>query len=72
MQTALEITSVVSSVLLVIFILVQTRGASLGAGVGGSSEIHTARRGVDKSIHQITIILALAFVLSLVASKKKK
>ncbi|MBP6042377.1 preprotein translocase subunit SecG [Candidatus Saccharibacteria bacterium] len=68
MQTALEITSVVSSVLLVIFILVQTRGASLGAGFGGSSEIHTARRGVDKSIHQITIILALAFVLSLVAS----
>ena len=68
MQTALEITSAVSSVLLVIFILVQTRGASLGAGFGGSSEIHTARRGVDKSIHQITIILALAFVLSLVAS----
>ncbi len=68
MQTALEITSVVSSVLLVIFILVQTRGASLGAGFGGSSEIHTASRGVDKSIHQITIILALAFVLSLVAS----
>jgi preprotein translocase subunit SecG len=68
MQTALQIISVASSVLLVIFILVQTRGASLGAGFGGSSEIHTARRGVDKSIHQITIILALAFVLSLVAS----
>ena len=68
MQTALQIVSIVSSILLIIFILVQTRGASLGAGFGGSSEIHTARRGVDKSIHQITIVLALTFVLSLVAS----
>ncbi|MBP7017928.1 preprotein translocase subunit SecG [Candidatus Saccharibacteria bacterium] len=68
MQSALEIITIVSSILLVVFILVQTRGASLGAGFGGSSEIHTARRGVDKSIHQITIILALAFVLSIVTS----
>jgi len=66
METILHTTTVVSGLLLVIIILVQTRGASLGAGFGGSNEIHTARRGVDKTIHQITIMLAVIFCLSLV------
>lgn len=58
--------TIVSSILLTILVLVQARGASLGAGFGGSSEIHTTRRGVDKRLHQITIIMALVFVLSIV------
>ena len=65
MQTFLEISSIVSGALLILFILVRSRGASLGAGFGGSNEIHTARRGVDKTIHQITIIFAVVFALSL-------
>ena len=66
MQLTLEITSIISGALLITFILLQTRGASLGAGFGGSNEIHTARRGVDKTIHQFTIILAIVFTLSLI------
>lgn len=65
MEAILHITTVISGALLVVIVLVQTRGASLGAGFGGSNEIHTARRGVDKTIHQITIILAAVFCLSL-------
>lgn len=49
-----------------ILILLQTRGASLGAGFGGSGELFTARRGVDKTMHQVTIIIAIIFVSSLV------
>lgn len=56
-----------SAVLLAILILVQSRGASLGAGFGGSSEIHTTRRGVDKSLHQATVIVAIVFVMSVVS-----
>ena len=55
-----------SLVLMTILILMQTRGASLGAGFGGTSEIHTTRRGVDKSIHQLTIIVAIVFVASII------
>ncbi len=65
MQQILEAFGVISSILLIIFILIQTRGASLGAGFGGSGEIHSSRRGVDKSIHQITIVLAVVFATSL-------
>ncbi len=50
---------------MVLLILVQTRGASLGAGLGSSGEVNTERRGTDKTIYQLTIISAIIFVLSL-------
>jgi len=52
-------------VLMTILILVQTRGASLGAGIGGSAEVNTTRRGTDKTIFQLTIVSALIFSLSI-------
>lgn len=54
-----------SMVLLTILILLQTRGASLGAGMGGGGEVNTVRRGSDKTIHQITIIVVIIFAASL-------
>lgn len=57
-----------STILLTLLILLQTRGAGLGAGMGGGGEVHTERRGSDKTIHQITIITAAVFALSILAS----
>lgn len=59
------IIAIVSGILMTILILMQTRGAGLGAGLGGGGEVNTVRRGTDKTIHQITIVLAIAFALSL-------
>ena len=58
--------TIVSMLLLSILILIQTRGASLGAGIGGAGEVNTTRRGTDKTIFQITIVTALVFALSLI------
>lgn len=55
-----------SVLLLVLLILVQTRGASLGAGLGGGGEVNTVRRGTDKTIFQITIVTGLIFAGSLI------
>ncbi len=55
-----------SMLLLTLLILIQTRGASLGAGLGGGGEVNTVRRGSDKSLHQLTIILVTVFALSLI------
>jgi preprotein translocase subunit SecG len=55
-----------ASALLVLLILVQTRGASLGAGLGGGAEVNTARRGTDKTIFQLTIVTILVFASSLI------
>ena len=57
--------SIFSMLLMVLLILVQTRGASLGAGLGSSGEVNTERRGTDKTIYQLTIISAIVFILSL-------
>ncbi len=66
MENIINIVTIGSAVLMIILILLQNRGASLGAGFGGSSELYTARRGVDKSMHQFTIILAFVFVFSII------
>ena len=52
--------------LMTLLILVQTRGASLGAGLGGGGEVNTVRRGTDKTIYQVTIVVATIFTLSVV------
>ena len=57
--------AIVSMVIMTILILLQTRGAGLGAGLGGGGEVNTVRRGTDKTIHQITIITATIFCVSL-------
>lgn len=57
--------TIVSMILMTILILLQTRGASLGAGLGGGGEVNTVRRGSDKTLHQITIILAFVFAASI-------
>ncbi len=58
--------TVASMALMTVLILVQTRGASLGAGIGGTGEINTTRRGTDKTIFQLTIISGVVFTLSLI------
>lgn len=64
----LPIITVVSSVLMVLCILLQARGASLGAGFGSSGELFTTRRGIDKSLYEATIVLSVVFVLSILAN----
>ena len=54
-----------SMALLTVLILIQTRGASLGAGMGGGGEVNTVRRGSDKTLHQITIVVVIVFAASL-------
>lgn len=61
----LETTTVISAILSVILILLQQRGASLGAGFGASGELYTTRRGLDKSLFNATIIFVAVFVLSI-------
>lgn len=63
----LQIVTIVSGVLMMAAILLQQRGASLGAGFGSSGELYTTRRGIDKNLFEATIILAVIFVLSILA-----
>jgi preprotein translocase subunit SecG len=61
----LQTITVISSILMVLTILLQQRGASLGAGFGSSGELFTTRRGIDKSLFDATVVLAVIFILSI-------
>ena len=63
--TLLQTITLISGVLSILLILLQQRGASLGAGFGSSGELFTARRGLDKSLFVTTIVFVVIFVLSI-------
>ena len=63
-----QIVTVVSAVILVIAVLLQQRGATLGAGFGASGELYTTRRGFDKNLFDVTVIMAVVFVSSILVS----
>ena len=63
----LEIIMIGSAVLMIVSILLQQRGATLGAGFGSSGELYTTRRGVDKNLFEVTIVFAVIFILSILA-----
>ena len=64
-MTPYNYVTIASGIFMTVLILLQTRGASLGAGMGGGGEVNTVRRGSDKTLHQITIVSVIVFSVSL-------
>ncbi|MBR2840062.1 preprotein translocase subunit SecG [Candidatus Saccharibacteria bacterium] len=66
MGNFLEIVIFISAFLSIVLILLQQRGASLGAGFGSSGELYTKRRGLEKSMFITTIVFVVIFVSSII------
>ncbi len=56
-----HVIQIIISIALVTIILLQSKGSGVGSVFGGDSSIHHTRRGVEKTMHQATIWLSLAF-----------
>jgi preprotein translocase subunit SecG len=65
-NATLSTITIISAALMVVMILLQSRGATLGAGFGSSGELFTTRRGLEKNLYETTIVIAVIFVLSIV------
>ncbi|MBK9122321.1 MAG: preprotein translocase subunit SecG [Chloroflexi bacterium] len=65
MAVALQIATIILSILLVVLILLQVRGEGLGSLLGGieMGGMGRTRRGIEKSVFQLTIGLAAAFLV---------
>ncbi|HJR80701.1 MAG TPA: preprotein translocase subunit SecG [Anaerolineales bacterium] len=62
MVTYLNIALIIISVLLILSVILQSKGAGLGGLTGADSgSIFTARRGVERTLFWITIILSVVF-----------
>jgi len=63
MKNFLLILNIVFSVLIVVFILIQGRGAGMGSAWGGGGEMFQTRRGMEKIILWLTTIFIIIFVI---------
>ena len=63
MTQILMIVQIDLAVILMLAILLQHRGTSLGGAFGGESTVYRSRRGAEKFLYWFTIITALVFVL---------
>jgi preprotein translocase subunit SecG len=62
-ETALDLVMILVSSTLILVILLQTKGSSFSGAFGGDSgSIYRTRRGVEKTLFQFTIGLAIVFV----------
>ena len=62
---ALRIVQIILCVAVILFILLQVRGAGLGSAFGGSSagSVFKTRRGVERLIFNLTITFVILFAL---------
>jgi len=61
----LETLVFISAILSIVLILLQQRGATLGAGSASSAELYTTRRGLEKSLFITTVFFVVVFILSI-------
>jgi len=62
LQTYLTIAQMVISVALVLILLLQVRGGGLGGIFGQADTVYRTKRGLERTLFQFTIILAVLFV----------
>lgn len=68
METYIRIAQIIISIALTAVVLLQTKGAGLGGIFGGDLGIYKSRRGVEKTLFQVTIVLAVLFFLVSIGS----
>ena len=68
MQTYLNIAQIVLSIALILAILLQVRGGGLGGIFGQADTVFRTRRGVEKTLFQLTIVLVVLFIIIAIVS----
>ncbi len=63
MFVALQIVQIIISIALVVLIILQAKGSGLGSLFGGETgAITKTRRGLEKTLFQLTVGLSIAFI----------
>ncbi|HVQ44556.1 MAG TPA: preprotein translocase subunit SecG [Candidatus Saccharimonadia bacterium] len=68
MRNLFNAITIISAIFLTLFILIQSRGQSLGATFGGDTNFYRSRRGAEAVVFNATIVFGVVFVLSVVLS----
>lgn len=61
-MSAIQIAFLVISLIIIIVILLQQRSSGLGSAFGGDDAVFTSRRGAERSLYRLTILLGIIFI----------
>lgn len=62
MERYLDVALIITSIALIASVILQSKGAGLGGLTGGDTGgIFTARRGIEKTLFRVTIVLSVLF-----------
>jgi len=68
MEMYLYIAQIVVAVALILVALLQVRGGGLGGIFGQADTVYRTKRGVEKTLFQLTITLAVIFIVLSIVS----
>ena len=63
MSTYFQIAQILVALVLMLSILLQVKGGGLGGVFGSEGSVYRTRRGIEKTLFQLTIVLSVLFVL---------
>ena len=63
MEIYLNIAQILISVALIVLVLLQAKGSGLGGIFGGEGSVYKSRRGVEKTLFNLTIVFSALFLL---------
>ena len=69
MSTILSVIQIITSVGLIVLVLVQDRGEGIGEGLGGTQAagLSHQRRGMEQTMHIITVVAVVIFAATSLA-----
>jgi len=59
----LSFAQILVSTVLIVLVLLQVKGTGFGAALGGQDSTFRTRRGMQRSLHRMTIVLVGVFLL---------
>ena len=63
MQTYFNVAQIILSLALILAVLLQVRGGGLGGIFGQPDTVYRTKRGVEKTLFQLTIVLIVLFII---------
>jgi preprotein translocase subunit SecG len=59
----LSLAQILVSSVLIVLVLLQVKGTGFGAALGGQDSTFRTRRGMQRSLHRMTILIVAVFLL---------
>ncbi|MBI1919058.1 preprotein translocase subunit SecG [Candidatus Microgenomates bacterium] len=64
METIFYISEILIAALLILLIVLQAQGSGIGGTFGGGGEFYRSKRGIEKVLFRLTILLVVLFALN--------